>query len=232
MESITKSFIPVGFSGLKIIKVKNRTEYLEIGYTTSYEANDPETGAKLVTMDEIKTASQFAHKPHQLCEKAFNNMVLHLLFMFGVLDQDEYDEDVFKEYQDGVLAQTYPKIAKLVENAYVQGYSLGGGKHESGIVLTGGMISPIGMNVTMNTPFVLFVENEPKYIFMEQFLKDYSELEHQVFEYMKGKRFFDGQLDMFEDEGMQATIMAEGGTKLTKKQLKAAATAIFDGPTA
>lgn len=223
MEQKTVSLIPVGFNKLQIVKVKNNDSSLNIAYTIGYPAKD-ESGADLIKGDEVKTVSQFPHKPHQHLEKAFQAMRLHVAFLFGIIDIEEYDTDIFKEYADGVLESTEPKVFEAIDKIFFYGYSLGGDRN-NGIVMNAGMINKMDLSVTLNTPFIKFVETDHKYPFIDQFASDFNKMEQEVYLYMQGKKWFDGQLDMFAEN---MTITA-GKQTITSQELKSrAAAAIFD----
>src|ERR1035437_4623179 len=192
------SLIPIG-DGCKIVKVKNTGENLEIAFSTTFPTVD-ENGAALIKKDEVQTVSKFPHKPHQLLEKAFDSMKPHVAFLFGFLNPDFFDEDLFKEFEEGVLEQTAPKEFEIIDRLYLRGYSTSGSNSDIGIILSGGALTHMGLNVTVNTPFIRLNESRDdiKYAFQDRLNKDFNILESRIWEYMHGKRWTDGQLDLFE----------------------------------
>lgn len=202
--------IQQGFDGLKIKKVKHDGEGLAVAYKTTYPTADESGASVQVGKDEAKTVTSFPHKPHQTLMKAFDNMRMHVVFIFGFLDHNDYDAEIFDAQNDGVLESMYPKEFKIIDRITFSGYTLGGADDE-GVVLTANMLTHFGRNVVLNTPFHLLTNED--YTFMEEFENDFRKTETEVFNYMNGKRWFDGQLQFdFADSASEIEIGAKKST--------------------
>ena len=86
----------------------------------------------------------------------------------------------------------------MVENVFITTTTLGGSDEEGVIVTAQICIEDMQTSVNINAPFLPFASD--KYAFMDELQTDYNSIEEEVFLYMGGKKFFDGQLDLFENK--------------------------------
>lgn len=201
-------FIPSGFTTMRIVtaKFKKEGEAMEIAYILRFPLSQAPKGADVVAQPDItQTVTQFSHKAHQHLCAAMNRLKFHFLFLTDILDIEEYSGEGGRAVYD-LLNTAYdyqPDFIKtLLESTVINGYSIKGDPEQEteGIVIMGGKITRMGHYMAVNTPFLALAPNETQkqYPFMEDLNRSLAIIDDEMRQYMDGKRWSDGQLDLFE----------------------------------
>lgn len=182
-------------------------KYLHVEYTEySPSKEDPN--------DLIDTyiTKKCGHLAHEDLINAYDKLIPHLCFLTEFLDEN-YAEDRTWAPNEEMSVFDLPAFEKF----QVTSFSIGGDGEFEGITITGRRNLANGRVLNLNTPFTAFNDENNPYTFANEMWIAYTDLCHEVEEYIGGKYAPSKQMDIDfeempkEDKGLKVTVQDKSG---------------------